>query len=251
VRQQQAQPETKTRRSPGTRAFILLLVTLFLLAGLIFFGIDLLYYLDLGQEAVAQWGAQLEVLIRSWGAWGVALSIGLMILHSFVPFPSEIIALATGMVYGPYWGTLITWTGAMLGAYLAFGLSRWLGRPFVHRILPARHHQAIDLWAQKEGGLALLLSRFVPVISFNLINYAAGLTCITWFTFTWATAIGILPLTFLMVMAGDGATSANWEPWALLLAATLAGWIAWRLRSYFRTVGRQAETASAKPPGSA
>src|SRR5512138_704260 len=65
-----------------------------------------------------------EARIRSWGAWGVAGSIGLMIVHSFVPFPAEIIALANGMLYGPLWGAVITWIGAMLGASVAFGLGR-------------------------------------------------------------------------------------------------------------------------------
>ena len=71
-----------------------------------------------------------EETIQSWGAWGVFGSIGLMILHSFVPFPAEFLAMANGMVYGLLWGTVITWTGAMLGAYLAFGLARapWAGR---------------------------------------------------------------------------------------------------------------------------
>ena len=41
------------------------------------------------------------------------------------------------------------------------------------------------------------------MISFNLINYAAGLTAISWWTFSWATGLGILPLTFLMVAGGD------------------------------------------------
>ncbi len=45
--------------------------------------------------------AAAEELILSWGPWGVAASIGLMILHSFLPFPAEVIALANGMVYGP------------------------------------------------------------------------------------------------------------------------------------------------------
>jgi uncharacterized membrane protein YdjX (TVP38/TMEM64 family) len=78
-------------------------------------------------------------LIRGWGAWGVAGSLGLMVLHSFVPFPAECLALANGMVFGLFWGTLITWTGAMLGAWLAFGVARVLGRPFVSRVVPARH----------------------------------------------------------------------------------------------------------------
>ena len=69
-----------------------------------------------------------EDLIRSWGAWGVAGSIGLMVAHSFLPFPSEIVALANGMLYGPLWGTVITWVGAMLGASAAFAVGRMLGR---------------------------------------------------------------------------------------------------------------------------
>ncbi len=60
--------------------------------------------------------AAVERLILSWGAWGVAASIVLMILHSFVPFPAEFVALANGMAYGALWGAVITWSGAMLGA---------------------------------------------------------------------------------------------------------------------------------------
>ncbi len=66
----------------------------------------------------------IEETIRSWGIWGVLLSIGLMVLHSFVPFPAEFIAIANGMAYGAVWGTAITWTGAMLGAFCAFGTAR-------------------------------------------------------------------------------------------------------------------------------
>ena len=168
-----------------------------------------------------------EELILSWGIWGVAGSITLMVLHSFVPFPAEMVAIANGMLYGPIWGTVITWTGAMLGAYLAFGLARWLGRPFVRSMVAQRHHEALDRWAVRQGGGALLLSRFVPVISFNLINYAAGLTAISWWTFTWATGLGILPLTFLMVVMGDRLWSGEAGPWLWLLLAAVAGWLLW------------------------
>jgi uncharacterized membrane protein YdjX (TVP38/TMEM64 family) len=168
-----------------------------------------------------------EELIASWGMWAVACSIMLMVLHSFVPFPAELVAIANGALYGPIWGTVITWTGAMLGAYLAFGLARWLGRPFVRQVVASRHQDAIDRWALRQGGGALFLSRFVPVISFNLINYAAGLTAISWWTFTWATGLGILPLTFLMVLMGDRLWSGEPGPWLWLLAAALLGWLAW------------------------
>ncbi len=137
------------------------------------------------------------------GSLGVTGSIGLMVAHSFLPFPAEIVAIANGMVYGPVWGTVITWIGAMLGASTAFALVRLLGRPFVQRVLSSRHQQQLAVWSRERGGLALLIGRLIPVIAFNLINYAAALTDISWWTFLWVTGIGILPLTVLLNVLGD------------------------------------------------
>ena len=162
-----------------------------------------------------------EETIRSTGDWGVIASIGLMINRSFVPFPAEFLAIANGMVYGLVWGTVITWTGAMLGAFLAFGLARKLGRPFVEMMVTKKNWHIWDKRAATEGGHLVLISRFIPVIAFNLINYAAGLTRISWWTFAWATGIGILPLTVLMVVMGDRIESMTWETWVLLFAGGL------------------------------
>ncbi len=177
-----------------------------------------------------QWCSQISVdnitaFIRSTGPWGVGTSIGLMVIHSFVPFPAELVAIANGMIYGVVWGTVITWVGAMLGAYLAFGLSRLLGRPFVERMLNRSNREKMDEWTARNGAGALLFSRFLPVIAFNLINYAAGLTRISWWTFTWATGLGILPVTVLMVIMGDQIDSLPWQVWLALFFCGLLMWI--------------------------
>ena len=173
---------------------------------------------------------EIERVIRSWGVWGVLGSIGLMVLHSVVPFPAEIIAIANGMVYGPFWGVIITWTGAMLGAFLAFGLARTLGRPFVERMVARRDWRSIDDWAAAEGGRIVLLARFFPVIAFNLINYAAGISRISWWTFAWATGIGILPLTILMVVMGDQIRVLPWWGWLVLIIVSAGLWYTFRHR---------------------
>ncbi len=165
-----------------------------------------------------------ERLILSWGAWGVIGSIGLMIIHSFVPFPAEILAIANGMIYGPVWGSLVTWIGAMLGAYLAFGLARCLGRPLVLHLVTRRKLQSIDVWTETRGGITLLVSRLIPMIAFNLINYAAGLTRISWWTFTWATGLGILPITILMAVLGHNMATIPWWLWPFLAGAAIAAW---------------------------
>jgi len=74
-----------------------------------------------------------------------------MIVHSFVPFPAEFVALANGMVYGPLWGTVITWVGAMLGASIAFWLARRLGRPFVERMVKTTERKTRRDWASFFG----------------------------------------------------------------------------------------------------
>ncbi|MFQ6022254.1 MAG: TVP38/TMEM64 family protein [Acidiferrobacterales bacterium] len=169
--------------------------------------------------------ADIKRFVKSSGHWGVGASISLMVLHSFVPFPAELVAIANGMIYGPIWGTVITWIGAMLGAFLAFGLSRKIGRPFVRRMLTNKRVRKVDDWLARYGAGALLFSRFIPVIAFNLINYAAGLTKISWWTFGWMTGVGILPLTTLMVVMGDQIETLSWQVWLLLLAAGLVLWL--------------------------
>ncbi len=168
---------------------------------------------------------QIKQFITDAGHWGVIASIALMVLHSFVPFPAELVAIVNGMVYGPVWGTVITWAGAMLGALAAFALVRMLGRPFVRRLLAEESVRRMDQWVARYGAGALLFSRFVPVIAFNLINYAAGLTNMSWWTFIWMTGLGILPLTILMVVMGDQIATIPWQAWLLLLGGSLVLWL--------------------------
>lgn len=166
-------------------------------------------------------------LVRSWGPWGAFGSMLLMILHSFLPLPSEVIAFANGMIFGPWLGVAVTWSGAMLGAILSYALARWLGRPFVRWALPERHWQRIDAIPTRAG--VLLIVRLMPVISFNLVNYAAGLLGVRWWPFLWTTGLGILPLTIAMVLLGHEMLGAPWLSLTVLAAIVFASWLTWHL----------------------
>ena len=192
------------------------LVAVVLLAVVAILGV---FFLDLDEAVSVQ---QIEDEILSWGPFGVVASIALMVAHSFVPFPAEFVAVANGMLFGVVWGVVITWTGAMLGAFAAFGLARLLGRPFVAKMVHGKDNwRRIDEWTADQGWQVLLLSRFIPVIAFNLVNYAAGLTSVSWLTFAWTTALGILPATVLMVLAGAHIEVMGWQTWLLVAGAIL------------------------------
>lgn len=150
------------------------------------------------------------------------------------------------MLFGTVWGIVITWTGAMLGAVTAFALARALGRPFV-RVMVARHHwDLIDDWTARRGGYVVLLARLIPIIAFNLINYAAGLTRLSWWTFIWTTAVGIVPMIVIMVVMGANVEALSWPIWALVGAVAIGMW--WVLRrklaAPLKTARRDGRSAS-------
>ncbi len=188
-------------------ALLFAIFVLVFVGGLCLAVFDLPITVEFSEDRLKNW-------VRSLDHWGGAGIVVLMVIHSFVPFPAEIVAFVAGEFYGIVWGTIYSWTGAMLGASLAFALSRYFGRAFVvNTLLSENSRRKLTKWSRTNTTTTLLAVRFIPVIAFNLINYAAGLTNITWWTFLWTTGIGILPLTILFVYLGEkmrGATLSDW-----------------------------------------
>lgn len=173
--------------------------------------------------------ASLEAAMRDLGPWGPAAIVALMIVHCFIPFPAELVALGAGALFGVLWGAALVWVGAMLGAALSFALARWLGRPFVAAMLSPKAMARLDAWTLRQGTMSLLAARLAPVIAFNLVNYAAGLTNVRWPVFLWTTAVGILPVTLICTVFGATMRTLDWRVTAWLVAAAaatlLAGWL--------------------------
>jgi uncharacterized membrane protein YdjX (TVP38/TMEM64 family) len=181
-----------------------------------------------GLDLASMSPADAQRFAASWGAWSAAGSVLLMVLHSFVPLPAEIIAIANGMLFGTWLGIALTWTGAMLGAIFSCALARWLGRPFVHLLVSERAWQRLETLSVTPT--TLLFVRLVPLISFNLVNYAAGLLGVRWWPFLWTTALGILPLTVATVLIGTELLQAPLWLWLVVAAALLVLWLALQRR---------------------
>lgn len=190
-------------------------------------------------------GEQLRLLLRdpsperlqlwlSANTTGVAFVIVvLMILHTLVPVPAEILALVAGMMLGPFWGFVSIWIGAVLGAYLGFFLARAFGQGLMQRLAAQQRLQRLQGWMQRTDVPLLLAVRLFPVFSFNLVNYALGLTPISWWRFTWTTGIGIVPVTAITVVFG--AHLHDWRVLLLLILTAvlvcLGGYLVLRYRS--------------------
>ena len=130
--------------------------------------------------------------------WTPLVFIGLYAVLTTVGVPMVVMTFVAGFTFGVMNGTLYVLIGANLGANLAFDLARYLGRDFISRHIRGPIGR-IDRQLRNQGFLRMLQLRLIPVIPFNLLNFAAGLSGIRKLHYMLGTAIGITPATFIYV----------------------------------------------------
>ncbi|MCL7930637.1 TVP38/TMEM64 family protein [Halomonas llamarensis] len=152
---------------------------------------------NLSPQALSAW-------LSSQGATGPLLLMLLMVIAVVVgPIPTLPISATAGLAFGVIGGTAVAAIGALIGAMAAFWIARCLGREMACKRFPDNSLLARD-GSQRFLTVMILLTRLIPVFSFALISYAAGVTAIHAWRFALATFIGMLPMT--VVFAGLGNT---------------------------------------------
>ena len=156
---------------------------------------------------------QLQQALQQTGGWAPVLYIGLFILLPTFFFPVAVLALAGGLLFGLWWGSVYTFIGAVLNCALMFLLARYVGRSQVQRLveqkLSPQWQRRLQIADGKEGFLLLIILRLIPAVPYNLINYTFGLTGISFSSYLLASAIGIIPGTFAFINIGDKTLEAG------------------------------------------
>ncbi len=145
------------------------------------------------------------------------LVLGMATAVVIAPIPSLPLDLAAGAAYGPLWGTVYVVIGAEIGAILSFLIARWLGRETISKLLRSNlvfcqacnDHQLLGL---------MFFARLIPLFSFDVISYGAGLTNVSLKGFALVTFFGMIPPTFAFTYFGSSVVSAQWA----LIAASVA-----------------------------
>jgi uncharacterized membrane protein YdjX (TVP38/TMEM64 family) len=112
------------------------------------------------------------------------------------PIPSLPLDIAAGAFFGPFLGTIYSVIGALGGAVVSFMISRFIGREFIERFLGG-HINFCTECSDELLTKIVFFSRLLPVVSFDVISYGAGLTKMSLKKFSMATALGMIPLTFV------------------------------------------------------
>jgi uncharacterized membrane protein YdjX (TVP38/TMEM64 family) len=185
------------------------------------------------------------------GPWAPLLAVGGFTLLAFLGAPQFVLIAAAVVAFGPWPGFVYSWLGTEVSALVGF----WLGRRFGARLLRDFAGKGVRQFTDlvgRNGFLASLIVRLVPSAPFIVVNMAAGVTPMRWWSFAVGTAIGIVPKiaataffghTVVNAMSGR-AKGGSW----LSLVLVVAVWIAIGLAARWWLKRSEAEVEAAGPP---
>ncbi|MGU5546733.1 FAD-dependent oxidoreductase [Aeromonas veronii] len=197
-----------------------------------FFALDLGRYLTLDtlqaqQAAVAQW-------VDSHFVSASLLFVLIYVLSTALSLPgASLLTLGGSAVFGVAWGLLLVSFASTLGATLAFLSARFLLRDWVEQRFGDKL-ATFQSGMAKEGAFYLLSLRLIPIFPFFLVNLLMGLTPIRVSTYYWVSQLGMLPGTFVYVLAGSElgqlTSTGNILSPGLMVALTLLGLMPWLVK---------------------
>ncbi|MBK8295406.1 MAG: TVP38/TMEM64 family protein [Solirubrobacterales bacterium] len=162
----------------------------------------------------------LESWVDSAGAFAPLAFILAYVVLTMLLFPGSIATVASGALFGPVWGSVLTVIGATIGATAAYLIAQHLGRDRVHASLGPRLLR-FDESLTRTGFISVLILRLLPIAPFNVSNYALGVTGIELRPYVLATAIGIVPGTVAYVALGSTIRDPTSIGFILSVAAVL------------------------------
>ena len=142
------------------------------------------------------------------GVWGpIFVSLFYIVACVFL-LPGSVLTLGAGFLFGVPVGLLSALIGATLGACAAFLVGRTIARDWVtQKVSGNTRFTAVDEAVGREGFKIVLLLRLSPIFPFNLLNYALGLTKVSFGEYALASLIGMLPGGLMYVYFGSAARS--------------------------------------------
>ncbi len=137
----------------------------------------------------------LGAFLASVGFWAPLLYILVYAVGVCLFLPGTLLTGLGAAIFGPYWGFLWVWIGAMLGAAGAFVIGRTLGREFAASLIGDRlkkYDEAIG-----RNGFATVLYLRLVYFPFTPMNFGMGLTRVRFIDYIAGTGLGIIVGTFI------------------------------------------------------
>jgi uncharacterized membrane protein YdjX (TVP38/TMEM64 family) len=181
-------------------------LALIVMAAFFVFGMGWHRYLSL--ETLVRHRTALQAFVDAHFVAALAAFVAAYVAAVALSVPGAVLlTISGGILFGWLIGGLAVLAGATAGATLIFLIARTaFGEFFVRRAGP-RLKRVVEGF-RADAFSYLLFLRLVPLFPFFLVNLAPALAGIPLATFVAATAVGIIPATFVFAAVGAGLDSA-------------------------------------------
>jgi len=169
-----------------------IIFTLFLLIGIIF---AIINRENFDNENIKN-------LLENYGSFAPFIFIFIYALATVLFLPGLILTILAGALFGPFFGTIYTISGATLGATLAFLNARYISYGKIEKMIEGSKLEFIKKSVEEEGWKFVAFTRLVPLFPFNLLNYSFGLTKIKLSEYIWSSFLFMIPGTLGYVYLG-------------------------------------------------
>jgi uncharacterized membrane protein YdjX (TVP38/TMEM64 family) len=141
----------------------------------------------------------LEFLTQS--LWGPLVYIGLYAIRPLILFPSSVLTVAGGFVFGPIWGVIYTIIASNTSSAIAYYVGRYFGQGLLEGDDPDNIIQRYANRMRANSFETIMIMRFI-FLPYDMVSYLAGFLRIRFWPFILATALGSIPGTFAFVLFG-------------------------------------------------
>jgi phospholipase D1/2 len=174
-------------------------------------------------SALQDWSE--DVAETSWAPFAV---VAAFVAGGLVAFPLTILIAATAASFGPWTGFGYALVGALASAILTYGIGAAVGRDALKSVLGKRLTEIRNKIA-RQGLIAVVAVRLVPIAPFTLVNLVAGASGIRLWHYVVGTTLGLLPGLVVMSLLGSQIMRLFTAPTSadiITVAVLIAVWIA-------------------------
>jgi len=145
----------------------------------------------------------LRLWLQQFGVLAPLVFIAIQALQVIVaPIPGQVVALVAGYLFGPFWGTVYSITGVLIGSAIAFSLAKRYGRSFVEDILHEGRGHPLRRIRRHRRRSGIVRVRYHPRPPRRRDLLLSGLTKWKLPTFIAVISVGRLPAYVFTVYAG-------------------------------------------------
>ena len=178
--------------------------------------------------------------IKSYGELAVVFSFLLTLFVNALGFPPAIIfSTANTLIFGIFWGIVISVVAETVGVTISFLLLRFFFRDTAQNLIKkSKFLSSVDKYSSKKGFVVMLIARMVPYIPSGVLNAVGALSSLSLRDYVLSAFIGKFPSTGIEAIIGHDAITQQEDSTrmivVIILAVLLIGGAFWYERKHIR-----------------